>query len=124
MKRRLFSGVVRLATGVGVVVAVLAFAVQILLSQSAAPDNGKLSPEQLSGKGVFLQRCSLCHLPQLPGRRKPFGPLLTGLLKDATEGQIVQVRERILDGSTGMPGFRYGLEPREIDDVLSYLKTF
>lgn len=92
-------------------------------SQLAAPPATKLSAEQSRGKGVFLQRCSLCHLPQLPGRRDPFGPLLTGVLKDASQAQLSRVKEKILKGSAAMPGFQYGLDAREVDDLLAFVRT-
>jgi mono/diheme cytochrome c family protein len=33
------------------------------------------------------------------------------------------IREYIRNGSKKMPGFKYGLEPSEIDAIVEYLKT-
>ena len=88
----------------------------------------------MRGKGLFLQRCSLCHLPQ--GRRlrtspplpygpdfRILGPTLNGLFKAAKPEKESAVRNTILEGGPTMPGFQYGLEPKEMDDLIAYLKT-
>jgi mono/diheme cytochrome c family protein len=89
----------------------------------AAP--GKLSEDARRGEGLFLQRCSLCHLPRKLKFGSPpvIGPSLSGQFKDATPDQMKILRGFILKGGPDMPGFQYGLEPREIDDLVAYLKT-
>jgi mono/diheme cytochrome c family protein len=79
-----------------------------------------LTPAAAAGKKMFVQRCSICHLPALPSYTA-YGPLLDGNLvadrgDDATRRQIMQ-------GSARMPGFQYTLSPLEIDQIVGYLKT-
>ena len=85
----------------------------------------QLSDQERRGEGFFLQRCSLCHLPRKLKFGSPpvIGPSLAGLFKDATPEQMKVLRGFILKGGPNMPGFQYGLEPREIDDLIAYLKT-
>jgi mono/diheme cytochrome c family protein len=85
----------------------------------------KLSEEARRGEGLFLQRCSLCHLPRKLKFGSPpvIGPSLSGQFKDATPDQMKILRGFILKGGPDMPGFQYGLEPKEIDDLIAYLKT-
>ena len=100
-----------------------------VLAQSGAvaptPPTSTLIEQQNKGEWVFLQRCSVCHLPKM--RKKPlptFGPSLSGLLKnDKSPNKEKVVRLIILNGGPKMPGFQYGLEPKEIDDLIAYLKT-
>lgn len=87
---------------------------------------GGASVEQLrTGENLFLQRCSLCHLPRKLKFGSPavIGPSLAGQFKDATPEQMKVLRGFILKGGPDMPGFQYGLEPKEIDDLIAYLKT-
>ena len=88
--------------------------------QAAKPD---LSESELKGKKLFLQRCSICHMPPLyePPSARPYGPMLEGYLK--TPQLETRAREAILKGGPRMPGFQYGLEPAEIDNIIAYMKT-
>jgi mono/diheme cytochrome c family protein len=85
----------------------------------------KLSDDARRGEGLFLQRCSLCHLPRKLKFGSPpvIGPGLGGQFKDATPDQMKVLRGFILKGGPDMPGFQYGLEPKEVDDLIAYLKT-
>ena len=85
----------------------------------------KLSDDARRGEGLFLQRCSLCHLPRKLKFGSPpvVGPSLSGQFKDATPDQQKVLRGFILKGGPDMPGFQYGLETREVDDLIAYLKT-
>ena len=96
--------------------------------QSAAKQSSaeKLTEPQARGAGLFFQRCAYCHLQKtLKTCCQPsIGPSLSGLFKDATPAQEKALREFILKGGpTYMPSFQYGLEPKEIDDVIAYWKT-
>jgi mono/diheme cytochrome c family protein len=84
----------------------------------------KLSEQARRGEGLFLQRCSLCHLPRKLKFGSPpvIGPSLSGQFKDAGPDQLKILRGFILKGGPDMPGFQYGLEPKEVDDLIVYLK--
>jgi mono/diheme cytochrome c family protein len=92
-------------------------------AQRDAPPEPMLSAEELQGKKLFMQRCSVCHLPPLyrPPELKPYGPLLNGYLRNPQFE--ARARKAINDGTPRMPGFQYGLSKDEIDDVIAYLKT-
>jgi mono/diheme cytochrome c family protein len=52
---------------------------------------------------------------------KPYGPVLNQGTVGGREGSV---RSTIREGETGlMPGFRYALEPAEIEAIIEYLKT-
>jgi mono/diheme cytochrome c family protein len=101
----------------------------LLLAQNtpaAAPSNpAKLSGQETRGEGLFRQRCSLCHLPRKLKFGSPavVGPDLSGAFKEAGPDKQKLLRGSILKGGPDMPGFQYGLEPKEVDDLIAYLKT-
>ena len=86
----------------------------------------QLSANELAGKKLFLQRCTVCHMPapsQLADPALPtYGPKLEGYVKDASSED--RARTVIHDGTMRMPGFRYGLTAAEIDNIVTYLKVF
>ena len=100
-----------------------------LLAQNApatnAPASPKLNEQETRGENLFRQRCSLCHLPRKLKFGSPavIGPDLAGLFKEASPDKMKLLRGAILKGSPDMPGFQYGLEPKEVDDLIAYLKT-
>jgi mono/diheme cytochrome c family protein len=90
-------------------------------SSSSSPD---FSATQMEGKRLFVQRCSVCHLPPLnqpqnPGPQ-PFGPILSGFEEEA---DATRARFFIERGTVRMPGFRYTFEPEQIEAIIAYLKT-
>ena len=89
------------------------------------PAAEKLNEQEMRGEGLFLQRCSLCHLPRKLKFGSPtvIGPSLSGQFKDSTPDQQKILRGFILKGGPDMPGFQYGLEPKEVDDLVAFLKT-
>jgi mono/diheme cytochrome c family protein len=84
------------------------------------PPSRSLSASQLAGKKLFVQRCSVCHLPGLPSY-STYGPPLDGKLV-ASRGEAA-IRELILHGSERMPGWQYALKPEEINEIIGYLQT-
>jgi mono/diheme cytochrome c family protein len=91
------------------------------------PSETKLNEQQLRGAGLFIQRCALCHLAKTFGQGgnkyccvASLGPNLGGLYKDLTPTQEKAMRQFILNGG---PAWKYALEPKEIDDIVAYLKT-
>jgi mono/diheme cytochrome c family protein len=83
---------------------------------------GSLSAKEIAGKKLFMQRCSLCHLPPLNAPEgRSFGPPLKNLV--SSPDRETRVAETIRKGSTRMPGFQYGLKPDEIENIVAYMKT-
>lgn len=112
------------------VVGLLALAKDMVAQSRPAPafkPNPRLSEQEKRGEHWFLQRCALCHVGKLgkegPAAGATIGPSLEGLLKGAAPDKEKAVREFILKGTQRMPGFQYGLEPKELDDLIAYLKT-
>jgi len=96
----------------------------ILIPVSQAVQNrgsGKpLTEMEQAGEKLFFQRCSVCHLG-IPPRYPTYGPLLDQQLL-ASRGEDA-VRNRIMEGSSRMPGWKYSLKPGDIENIISYLKT-
>jgi mono/diheme cytochrome c family protein len=83
------------------------------------PPSSSLSATEHAGEKLFLQRCSLCHLGSAPTYR-PYGPPLDGVVTSKGEDRV---RKVILEGSSpGMPGWRYSLEPAQVDLIIAYIK--
>jgi mono/diheme cytochrome c family protein len=84
-----------------------------------------MSQSETRGEGLFLQRCSLCHLPRFMKFGSPpvVGPSLSGVFKKASPDEEKTLRQFIQKGTADMPGFRYGLSATEMDELVSYLKT-
>ena len=95
----------------------------IPLFSQQAPAKPGLSEAELKGKKLFLQRCSICHLPPLYEDEsvRPYGPTLDGYLRSPE--LETRAREAIRNGGPRMPGFQYGLQPSEIDNIIAYMKT-
>ncbi|MBI4445318.1 MAG: cytochrome c [Acidobacteria bacterium] len=94
-----------------------------LLTASAQSTEGEpiLTEKQLKGKNIFMQRCSLCHLPKvLKQTYQPVGPILERLEDDPAAEEAA--REFILKGSANMPGFQYTLDRSEVDALIAYLE--
>ncbi len=95
------------------------------------PPGTKLNQQQMRGAGLFIQRCSLCHLAKTQGLEgtkaccvASLGPDLSGKFKHANPAMEKALRNIILNGGpTYMPGWKYALAPQEIDDIIAYLKT-
>jgi len=92
---------------------------------AVAPGVARLSEEATRGENLFLQRCSICHLPRKLKFGSPpvVGPSLSGQFKSATPDQMKVLRGFILKGGPDMPGFQYGLDTNEVNDLIAYLKT-
>jgi mono/diheme cytochrome c family protein len=78
-----------------------------------------LNDTQVLGRRVFQQRCAVCHTESTPDARR-YGPVL---YKELVDGNEDTIRNFISNGSKDkMPGFKYGLEPSEINAIVEYLK--
>ncbi len=109
--------------GIGLIIMVALAGLHPASAQRSSP-RASLSPAQLAGKKLFLQRCSVCHLPPLNVPQdpdpKPYGPLLSGSVRGAEKES--RARNIILKGTARMPGFQYGLKLNQIDALIEYLK--
>jgi mono/diheme cytochrome c family protein len=101
-----------------------------LLAQDSSTKPSAVAPnyteQQWRGEGLFLQRCSICHLVKKLkniGSPPTVGPDLSGVFATATPDEEKTLRSYILKGSPNMPGFQYGLDTKDIDDLIAYLKT-
>ena len=91
----------------------------------------KLTEQETRGAGIFFQRCALCHLDKTFGTGgakyccvRSLGPKLAGMFRDLGPDQEKAARDFIMNGGpTYMPAFKYGLTPKDIDDIIAYLKT-
>lgn len=95
-------------------------------NQNRAPaTQPTLSPREKNGEFFFFQTCSICHLPplvgDLQGARLPFAPLLYGFMDNPQKE--IRVRQIIRDGGVQMPGFQYGLQSDEIENIVAYVKS-
>ena len=78
-----------------------------------------LTETEMVGRFRFRQRCALCHAPQADFDAATWGPILT---RRNVMGREASVRQRIMEGSPGMPGFKYALDSVTIDAMIAYLK--
>lgn len=99
--------------------------VLLLLLTAAAPHvsaqqpSDGLTDQQRLGRQVLAQSCGVCHLPPARGA-KTYGPVLT---KATGSGDDALMRKFILEGTPRMPGFKYMLQPAEIDAIVAYVRT-
>jgi len=80
-----------------------------------------LSETERLGRFRFRQRCALCHAYQADRAAETWGPVLTRAYVD---GREAAVRQRILEGSAGMPSFRYALDAEAVEGILGLLKAW
>ena len=105
----------------------------VLSAQSQQPSSptplSTLNEQQRAGRNLFIKNCSICHLPLKTENKSTVesatvGPVLKGLFRREKPLSEQVVRTFILQGvPQKMPGFQYGLEPKEIDNIIAYLNT-
>jgi mono/diheme cytochrome c family protein len=79
----------------------------------------KLNPTQAVGQKIYGQHCGVCHTK--PTILSPYyGPALSREIVNNNEDAL---KDFIENGSDRMPGFRYALQPQQVDAVIQYLKT-
>lgn len=89
------------------------------MSRVAAPPS--LSATELDGKKLFVQRCALCHDILGQPATTTVGPWVD-MDTVKTRGEAA-VRQKILNGSRRMPGWRYTFDAAQVDAVIAYMKT-
>lgn len=85
---------------------------------AAAP---KLAPNELEGKRLFVQRCALCHDLLGQPASTTVGPWVDGTTVKA-RGEAA-IRQKIMDGSRRMPGWKHTFDAQQVDAVIAYMKT-
>jgi len=82
-----------------------------------------LNEQQKRGEALFVQNCPLCHVPSNQKKRLGIqGPVLRGLFTEDTDED--PLRQLIQQGvPEKMPGFRYALDSKQIDDLIAFLKA-
>ena len=80
----------------------------------------KLSTDEYAGKKLFVQRCAVCHSILGQPTVAVLGPWLDNTTIKRGE---TAVREKILNGSRQMPGWRHTFSPAQVDQVVAYIKT-
>ena len=96
-------------------------------SVSASGQEPKLTAQQSRGEALFVQRCSVCHLPRKIKTGSPpmKGPDLHGIFnKNLSPADEELLMNQIRKGSPNMPGFQYGLDAKEMEDLVAFLKTW
>jgi mono/diheme cytochrome c family protein len=89
------------------------------MSKVAAPPT--LAPNELEGKRLFVQRCALCHDLLGQPASTTVGPWVDQTTVK-TRGEAA-VRQKIMDGSRRMPGWKHTFDPQQVDAVIAYMKT-
>ena len=90
---------------------------------TVAPGKPQTEPEK-RGEALFAKHCPLCHIftNQKKALKIQASSDLIGLFKDFTISEDA-VRQLIQSGIPKMmPGFKYTLEPTELDNLIAYLK--
>lgn len=84
-----------------------------------------LTEQQMRGEKLFMQSCSVCHLGRKMKNGNPptVAPDLAGLFKAAKPDEEKALKEHIMVGTPMMPGFQYKLNPKDLDDLVSFLRT-
>jgi hypothetical protein len=107
---------------------------------AAQSSSSKLNERQFAGEGLYLQNCAFCHSehklesqssvhsnatnPKSTTPGTTIGPDIKTWLQHSPAPSDRAVRTVIQQGvPLKMPGYQYGLEPKEIDSIIAYLRT-
>jgi mono/diheme cytochrome c family protein len=88
-------------------------------ARPGSPQKAAFTDQQLQGRNIVAQSCAVCHLPSGP-EAKTYGPSLN---KSTLPDDDDAVRQTIMEGNSRMPGFKYSLQPSQIDAIIAYLRT-
>jgi len=105
----------------------LAFAQDHPAKKAGPAGAGKNAAAAARGKGIFDQKCAVCHYADSDAKK--IGPGLKGISKRGTftvnNNKVTDetLRTWIENGDTLMPPFKEVLEPPQIKDVITYVKT-
>lgn len=89
-------------------------------------NNDKKGPDTSKAQAIFKENCAVCHWPDKTEKR--IGPGLKGLfqrekLPDGRPVNEENVRNVVLKGGEKMVGFEEKLDSKQVDALISYLKT-
>lgn len=78
------------------------------------------------GRAIYQQRCEICHFSASEARK--IGPGLKGIytrrkFADGRKVDDASMERWIVEGGKDMPPFKGVLNPSQVRDLLSYLKT-
>jgi cytochrome c len=99
----------------------------LLARQSGKKAGGANTAAVGRGKSLFQQKCAVCHYDN--SEQKKIGPGLKGISKRGTfsvSGNKItdeSLKTWIENGDQLMPPFKEVLEPGQIKDVITYVKT-
>jgi len=99
-----------------------------LIAMQAQPASSPAADKDAVARGEiwFYQRCAICHVDRIDKDvtyKQILGPYLMGTLKNATPAREATARELIKAGTLRMPGYKYSLSDRELDELMAFLKT-
>jgi len=80
-----------------------------------------MSEDALTGRTLWLQKCAYCHDGVGSPTYRTMGPWLGA--ETITKLGEDNVRSFISKGDVRMPAFRYNLDPKQVDDLIAFLKT-
>lgn len=109
-------------------------------AMTAQSSSQKLNERQFVGEGLYLQNCAFCHSehklesqssvhsnasnPKSTALGPTIGPDIKTWLQRSPAPSDAAVRAVIQRGVPfKMPAYQYGLEPKEIDSIIAYLRT-
>jgi mono/diheme cytochrome c family protein len=79
-------------------------------------------PEDVQiGRAIYQQKCAYCHDGVGQPTYKTMGDWLGG---ETVQSLGVDAMKAFINtGTTRMPGFQYDLDPKQLDDVIAFIKT-
>jgi mono/diheme cytochrome c family protein len=110
----------RMRRSVAISVFLLTAFPQVIQAQQQPGAKSVLTEAQREGRRVYQQKCAVCHVP-VSSLARQYAPVL---FRGVIAGREESIRKTIVDGSADrMPGWKYTLQAKQIDDVIDYLKT-
>ena len=80
-----------------------------------------LSEAALKGRTLWVQRCAYCHDGVGTPTYQTLGPWLDA--ETVQPNREALVRKKIATSSARMPGFQYTLQPKQVDQLITFLKS-
>ena len=77
------------------------------------------SGPETQGRKLFAQRCAFCHIGA--STEEPFGGWLDRKRIQRIGEDVA--RRLIMEGTPRMPGWKYTLQPGQVEKIIAYLKT-